>query len=165
MFHSLVLTRLWAQAMQAGWGLWWEARIFSTEYVFGCNCVGYGSLPDSQEISVVVWGPAIHWWLINVQKAQLSPEVLKLCRFDMLHKKLPKYGYLIPFCRLFKNTQPYFYHEKENSPMYSQWSWVSANEVSAVLVDILFGGDMIKLCVSLCVSLKCCPSILYSLLQ
>lgn len=69
--------------------------------------------------SAVVWGPAIHWWLINVQKAQLSPEVLKLCRFDMLHKKLPKYGYLIPFCRLFKNSQPYFYHEK-NSPMYSQ---------------------------------------------
>lgn len=62
--------------------------------------------------SVVVWGLAIHWWLINVQKAQLSPEVLKLCRFDMLHKKLPKYGYLIPFCRLFKNSQSYFYHEK-----------------------------------------------------
>lgn len=49
MFHVLTLTRLWAQYVQGG-ACDENHRFSSTEYVFGCNYVGYGNLPDSQEI-------------------------------------------------------------------------------------------------------------------
>lgn len=93
--------------------LWWESQIFQHRVCFWLQLCRLWQLTRQPGNSVVVWGLAIHWWLINVQKAQLSSEVLKLCSLDMLHMKLPKYGYLISFCRLFKNSQPYFYHEKK----------------------------------------------------
>lgn len=47
--NILVLTRLWSQSMQGG-DCNENNRFSSTKYVFGCNCVGCGNSPDSQEI-------------------------------------------------------------------------------------------------------------------
>lgn len=45
---GLLLTRLWSQGMQ-GRDCDENHRFSSTEYVFGCNGVGCGNLPDSRK--------------------------------------------------------------------------------------------------------------------
>lgn len=151
MFHGLVLMIMTVGPEHARGSLWWESQIFQHRVCFWLQLCRLWQLTRQPGNSGVVWGLAIHWWLINVQKAQLSSEVLKLCSLDMLHMKLPKYGYLISFCRLFKNSQPYFYHEKKNTalciPCIHSEAEFPVNEISATPVGMLFWGDMIKLCV------------------